>query len=113
MRLTIPIAILTILLLGGCGRWAVERHDAQAAVAIDSRLSIGMSLDGFRSAFPDAQSIEGTGNDATYLVSARQVCFWCSSGDGFVNSEDVFVRVVRFEGGALASIEHVTSGAGK
>jgi hypothetical protein len=97
---TIFVAIAMLGSVVGCSRWSIERYDGETSMRIDANLSIGMTSTEFRSAFPDAESM---GRD-TWLVDVQEVCFWCHSGRGFRQSEEVFARVVTFEDGHLAEI---------
>jgi len=96
---------MVFMLLGGCGRWAIERQDARAAELIDARLPAGMTLQEFGKAFPAAQPVEASDDVTAYLATAQEICFWCRSGQGFVRSTDSFARVVIFEDGILVRIE--------
>lgn len=94
-------AVIVILVSAtGCSRWSIERYDDETASRIDASLSIGMTSAEFKSAFPDAKSM---GTD-TWLVSVKEVCFWCHSGRGFRQSEEIFARIVTFEDGHLVNI---------
>ena len=98
-NLMILIALVT--LLSGCSRWSVERYDAETAKRIDAQVPVGMTMREFRDEFPDARKM---GDDAD-LVSINDICFWCYSGRGFVRSEQVFARVVRFEGDRVSEVQ--------
>jgi hypothetical protein len=104
------IATVILMLIGGCGRWAVERQEEQAAEIIDARLTVGMTLQAFGEIFPEAQRLDADDGATVFLIAETQTCFWCYSGDGFVRSEDSFARIVRFENEALIGIEPVKSG---
>lgn len=99
--LAVALTVFIAINLGGCGRWSVERYDAETAERIDQKLPIGMGLGEFQQAFPDAQKM----GDGAWLVAVNDVCFFCYSGRGFVRSEQVFARVVRFEGDRLKEVE--------
>ena len=110
MLLRFFLMTMVSMLLGGCGRWAIERQDARAAELIDARLPAGMTLQEFGQAFPAAPAVEGSGDRTAYLTTAQEICFWCRSGQGFVRSTDSFARVVIFEDGILVRIEPVHVG---
>jgi hypothetical protein len=101
---------MVFLLLGGCGRWAVERQELETAELIDARLAVGMTLQEFDQAFPTAQKLDAGDGVVAFLVTELKTCFWCYSGDGFVHSMDSFARVVRFADGTLVSIEPLKTG---
>jgi len=98
-------AIGQIVLLGACGSWSPEKLEGATALAIDGRLPEQMPIADFRAEFPQAVRVDGDEMNGSWLVLARQVCFWCRTAWGFQRSEDVYARVVRFENGRLATIE--------
>lgn len=99
------LAVASMALLAACGAWKPEKLEATTAEAIDSRLPAQMALVDFRSEFPDAVLVDGSEADGTWLVHVQQICFRCRTAHGFRRSEDVYARVVHFEGGRLARIE--------
>ena len=99
-KTTIFVVMAMLVSAAGCSRWSIERYDDETTSRIDANLQIGMTSAEFGSAFPDAKS---TGPD-TWLVSVQEVCFWCHSGRGFRQSEEIFARIVTFENGHLANI---------
>ena len=103
---------LTLLLVistsfSACSRWSVERQDARAEAVLGDSLQVGTTLHDFRAAYPNAQQVPGTDSDAVFLVTASDVCFWCYSGSGFKESEEVFGRIVHFENGTLSGSQAV------
>lgn len=99
------VAVVSMVLLAGCGAWKPEKLEATTAEAIDSRLAAQMALADFQSEFPDAVLVDGSEADGAWFVHVQEICFWCRSAHGFQRSEDVYARVVHFEGGRLARIE--------
>ena len=97
----LTLAIILVAVLSGCSRWSVERYDAETTARIDEQVPVGMTMREFRDEFPDAKKM---GDDA-YLVAINDICFWCYSGRGFVRSEQVFARVIRFEGDRVVEVQ--------
>ena len=91
--------------LGGCGHWSVESHEANVAALIDAGLSMEMTRDEFLTAFPDADLINEQSDTATYLIYEQSRCFICSSSQAFRRSTDVFARVIVFDGTRMSAIE--------
>jgi hypothetical protein len=104
-KILILILLLVPALLVGCGRWHVERYDAEVTERIDVSLPQGMTREQFLATFPDAVLIDEQASGARYLVHKEQTCFWCYSGAGFQRSTDVFARVVIFDGDTLSAVE--------
>ena len=99
LRNVLLIGIVSVA-LSACGRWSEERYDVETAKRIDQQLPVGMSVREFRDAFPNASKIDAN----SWLVSVNDVCFFCYSGRGFVRSEQVFARVVVFDGDRLREV---------
>ena len=112
MRQIIGLTLLLVISMSfsACSRWSVERQDARAEALLGDSLQVGMSLQDFRAAYPNAKQVPGTDSDAAFLVTASDVCFWCYSGRGFKESEEVFGRIVHFENGTLSSSQAVHVG---
>lgn len=101
--LRIAVTLLLTASLAACGAWKPERYEADVAERIDSRLSVGMSVDEFLGVFPDATRVEESG--PVYFVAFRETCFWCRDREAFRTSRNTWARVVRFEDDRLAAIE--------
>ena len=105
-----PVLLLVVAvtaLLGACGSWKPEKLEATTAQAIDDRLSSAMTVAAFQGEFPQAVLVDGNETDGSWFLHVQQVCFWCRTAEGFQRSEDVYARIVRFEGGRLAGIDAV------
>lgn len=105
-----PLVLLLLAvaaLLGACGSWKPEKVEAATAHAIDDRLSSEMTVAAFQREFPQAALVDGNETDGSWFLHVQQVCFWCRTAEGFQRSEDVYARIVRFEGGRLAGIDAV------
>ena len=97
--------VLTLMALASCGAWKPEKLDATTREVIDSRLSMGMSVDSLRREFGNAVLVDGDESTGAWFVYVDQVCFWCRTPEGFQRSRDVYGRVVHFDDGALSRIE--------
>ncbi len=107
-RNLLPLLALS-LLLAACGHWNEDKYEARVVDYIDNKLQTGMSVADLQAAFPAAQQVDGN----TWLVTAEELCFRCTSALAFKRSKDVYARIVTFEGGSLSAIEAVDVGGAK
>lgn len=107
-QLLLLAALGHIVALSACSTWDSRKLEASTVDMLDKRLRSQMSLTAFRDEFPDAVLVDGDDGDGSWFVHVRNVCFWCRTAGGFQRSEDVYARIVRFEGGRLAGIDAVS-----
>ena len=107
---TVTMWIAIALSLTACSRWSIERQDARAEALLGDSLQVGMTLQDFQTAFPNAIEVPGSDSGAAFLIATNDVCFWCYSGHGFKESEEVYGTIAHFENGTLSSSQAVHVG---
>ncbi len=101
------VLIMVLSVSTGCGRFATSD---QKIVALEDKVSIGMTESEFTQQLPSAQLVNEQGSQKVYVARVSQTCFICGSAKGFQKSFESYATQFEFDNGKLVSFSRILDG---